>query len=267
MGEYSYDDLFARNIGIFTPEQQGRIREMTVAIAGVGGLGGSAAYSLCRLGVGRLHLADPETFDASNVNRQFGAYVDTVGVPKVHAVARELRRINPGIELQLWERPLDASSVRGFLKDADAVVDGLEFFELEAERSLHREAVSRGLWVFMLQGVGNVTSFVSFDPHGVTFEQMFVDASGHVELARLIRFMFPRLPLDASPADVAAVLSAYERGEAVHFPSYSVLAPMGGCFVVEDLVNVTVRERRPAGVAPSLYLLDLDDMSITHYEG
>ena len=57
---YSYEDLFQRNIGVFTAEEQERIRGLVVAIAGAGGLGGPVAYNLARLGVGEIRLADPE---------------------------------------------------------------------------------------------------------------------------------------------------------------------------------------------------------------
>ena len=59
--EPTYDEITQRNIGVFTPDEQARIRALVVAIAGCGGIGASAAHYLARLGVGELRLADPRS--------------------------------------------------------------------------------------------------------------------------------------------------------------------------------------------------------------
>jgi molybdopterin/thiamine biosynthesis adenylyltransferase len=261
---FSYDELFQRNIGIFTPDEQDSIKELKIAIAGVGGLGGSVAYSLARLGVGELRLADPEIFEVSNINRQFGAYIDTVGMYKSDAIADELLRINPNLIIKKWNEPLNEGNIPAFLDGVSAVIDGIEFFEFENELALHREAVKRGLWVFMLQGVANITSFLTFDPDGATFEDIFFK-NGGIDLMAAISKMFPKLPAGATEEAISAILADFEAGKGIHFPSYSVLAPMGGVFVVEELIKVIVRKMPPAEVAPSLFLLDLSDMTISHH--
>ena len=49
-----YEEMTQRNIGILSCEQQGKLRQSTVAIAGVGGVGGLTAERLVRLGIGGL---------------------------------------------------------------------------------------------------------------------------------------------------------------------------------------------------------------------
>ena len=128
----SYEEITQRNIGVVTPEEQARIRSLCVAIAGCGAFGAPTAHYLARLGVGELRLADPEEFEASNINRQFAAYVDTIGVNKAEAVAAELARINPEVAVRTFTDGVCQSSIAGLLDGADVVVDGLDFFELEA---------------------------------------------------------------------------------------------------------------------------------------
>lgn len=53
-----YSEIYARNIGIFTEAEQDKLRHSTIAIAGVGGVGGLLAERLIRLGVGRLKITD-----------------------------------------------------------------------------------------------------------------------------------------------------------------------------------------------------------------
>ncbi len=263
--KYTYDEIFQRNIGVFTKEEQKKIRNLKIAIAGVGGMGGSVAYSLARLGVGEFRLADPEKFEISNVNRQFGAYTDTVGMYKSDAIEQELKRINPEIIIKKWNEPLTPKNIEDFLKGTDVVFDGMEFFELENERYLHKVSVKNKLWVFILQGVFNITTFLAFNPDGVTFEEMFV-VDEKVDLGTMISKMFPELPKGASPEAIQKIMQDYNEGKEIHFPSYSVLAPMGGTFLVEEFIKVIVRGEKPAEEAPNIFSLNLETMEIKHYK-
>ena len=72
---YSYDDAFSRNIGWVTRAEQAALRNKRVAIAGMGGVGGVHLLTLVRLGIGAFHIADFDTFDVANFNRQVGASI------------------------------------------------------------------------------------------------------------------------------------------------------------------------------------------------
>ncbi|MFC1955569.1 ThiF family adenylyltransferase [Chloroflexota bacterium] len=71
--ECEYKEIFSRNIGILTESDQDKLRNCTLAVAGVGGVGGLLAERLIRLGVGQLKITDPGLFEPSNLNRQFGS--------------------------------------------------------------------------------------------------------------------------------------------------------------------------------------------------
>ena len=68
-----------RNLGALTVSQQQRLGRGRVAVIGCGGLGGYVIEELVRVGVGRLHLCDPDTFSPTNVNRQLLAVQATLG--------------------------------------------------------------------------------------------------------------------------------------------------------------------------------------------
>jgi tRNA A37 threonylcarbamoyladenosine dehydratase len=76
---FSYTQAFSRNIGWVTAAEQQVLRGKRVAIAGMGGVGGVHLLTLARLGVGAFHVADFDTFDIANFNRQVGAAVSTLG--------------------------------------------------------------------------------------------------------------------------------------------------------------------------------------------
>ncbi len=80
---FGYADAFSRNIGWLTRSEQASLVNKSVAIAGMGGVGGNHLLTLARLGVGRFHIADFDTFEIHNFNRQVGATVSHLGRSKV----------------------------------------------------------------------------------------------------------------------------------------------------------------------------------------
>jgi tRNA threonylcarbamoyladenosine dehydratase len=259
--EPSYDEITQRNIGVVTPEEQARIQKLVVAIAGCGGVGASAAHFLTRLGVGELRLADPEEFEASNVNRQFAAYVDTIGVNKAVAVAAELARINPGLITRTFTDGVSEGSVGALLDDVDAVVDAVDFWALEAELLLHREARRRGQWVFTSQGAVEITSVTCFDPAQSALEDM-VCVDGRPSAARAIESFMPVLPKAATPELLARAIA----GELPSVPTDVMASVFEATFVVDDLIRVIVRRLPPPVVAPDLYVFDQDDLWLRFWD-
>lgn len=81
-----------------TPGVHDKIKDACVGIAGVGGLGSAVAVALTRIGVGRLIIADFDTVEASNLNRQH-YFIDQIGLPKVYALRDTLARINPHVHV------------------------------------------------------------------------------------------------------------------------------------------------------------------------
>jgi tRNA A37 threonylcarbamoyladenosine dehydratase len=74
---FDYDQAFDRNIGWLSAAEQREFRHCKVAIAGCGGVGGAHLLTLARLGIGRFAIADADTFELANFNRQVGATVPT----------------------------------------------------------------------------------------------------------------------------------------------------------------------------------------------
>ena len=114
-----FTEAFSRNVGWLTPDEQRVLRTKRVAIAGLGGVGGSHLLTLTRLGVERFTIADPDIFEVVNLNRQAGAYVSTCGQRKVEVLARMARDINPDLDLRTFDTEIDGGNVSAFLHDAD----------------------------------------------------------------------------------------------------------------------------------------------------
>lgn len=98
---FTYAEFTTRNIGFVTAEEQAKLNAARVFIPGVGGMGGAAFMLLVRAGVGAFTIADIDTFEVSNLNRQVFANLGTVNRLKADAAAEGARNINPEIKLDV----------------------------------------------------------------------------------------------------------------------------------------------------------------------
>jgi hypothetical protein len=139
-----YEELTGRNAGFVTEVEQATLRSSRVLVCGVGGMGGAAAHTLARVGVGRLTITDPDFFDASNLNRQTFANIDTLGAPKAEATRAALLRINPTLDVRVvganWVECLDE-----LLAEHGVVVNAMD--DPRAGIQLYREARAWGVTV------------------------------------------------------------------------------------------------------------------------
>lgn len=90
-----YRDATKRNIGIVSRAEQDVLRGARVGIVGMGGAGGIYLTTLVRMGIGRFHISDFDTFSVVNINRQAGAMSSTIGRPKAEVMAEIARDIHP----------------------------------------------------------------------------------------------------------------------------------------------------------------------------
>ncbi|MGP8320588.1 MAG: ThiF family adenylyltransferase, partial [Methanosarcinaceae archaeon] len=79
-------EAFSRNIGILTQTEQDKLADAKVAIPGMGGVGGVHLITMTRSGVGKFHIADLDTYEPVNINRQFGARVPDFGRSKIEVM-------------------------------------------------------------------------------------------------------------------------------------------------------------------------------------
>lgn len=100
-----------------------RIKDSRALIIGLGGLGSPVALYLAAAGVGTLHLADFDTVDLTNLQRQIIHDSASVGQPKVDSALARLRAINPDINLVPHRQALDEDSLAAAVDAVDLVLD------------------------------------------------------------------------------------------------------------------------------------------------
>jgi molybdopterin/thiamine biosynthesis adenylyltransferase len=119
---------------------QQRLKQTSVLISRVGGLGSVVAYELAAAGVGRLILAHAGNVQASDLNRQILMTDDWVGRPRIESAVRRLRQFNPTIEIVAVEENLSADNADALVEQADLVVDAAPLFQ---ERLAMNDAAER----------------------------------------------------------------------------------------------------------------------------
>ena len=191
---WSYEEAFSRNLGLVTPEEQQKLRRSTVAIPGMGGVGGIHLMTLVRQGVGRFRIADVDTFEVANSNRQYGAEIDTLGRVKAEVMAEKARAVNPEVILDVLPEPIGARNVGRFLEGVDVVLDGIDFFSFDVRRVLFREAQERGIWAITAGPIGFSTAWLVFDPRGMRFDDYFDFHDGMAPLDQFAAFAMGLAP-------------------------------------------------------------------------
>jgi molybdopterin/thiamine biosynthesis adenylyltransferase len=121
---------------------QRRLKGASVFISRVGGVGGAVALELAAAGVGKIILAHAGNLKPSDLNRQILMTHDWLGRPRVECAARQLRALNPRLEVVAVAENVSEANVAGLVGQADVVADCAPRFE---ERFLmNREAVRQG---------------------------------------------------------------------------------------------------------------------------
>jgi molybdopterin/thiamine biosynthesis adenylyltransferase len=170
---FSYQQAFSRNIGWVTREEQERLRGKRVAIAGMGGVGGVHLLTLARLGIGKFHIADFDSFDVVNFNRQVGAMVSTLGQPKAEVLAAMARDINPEIDIKIFPQGLTKENLSEFLAGVDLYVDGLDFFVFSIRQATFAACAERRIPAVTVAPLGMGAGLLTFMPGRMTFEEYF----------------------------------------------------------------------------------------------
>src|SRR4051812_10348700 len=97
--EFDREIAFSRSVGLVTEAELAALESKTVAIAGLGGVGGHHLLTLTRMGVGGFSLAEFDQFALENFNRQGGADLSTIAQPKLDVMVDRALKINPNLRI------------------------------------------------------------------------------------------------------------------------------------------------------------------------
>jgi molybdopterin/thiamine biosynthesis adenylyltransferase len=208
----AYWEMTCRNRGLISIEEQEIISNTVVCQAGVGG-NADVLLTLVQMGFQRFRIADPDTYDLSNLNRQLGGTFDTIGQRKVDVVASELRRMNPNIVVDVYPEGVTEENVEEFLDGAHIVIDGMD--NLIIKKQLFDVARKNGQPVFSSPVIGWTACLAVFDPiRSPTFEEFFGQLPSTAEEQEKFGVRFGSMFMAGSPMelDMAEFRSRVQQG-------------------------------------------------------
>ncbi len=156
------------------------LSEKKVVIFGVGGVGSFAAEALCRAGIGHMVLVDGDVFELSNINRQLGATMETIGRAKVDVMKERLLAINPELDIETRRLFYLPGEMPGFAASfgGDYIIDAVD--TVAAKLGVICEAYDAGIPVISAMGAGNKL-------HPEYFEVAEIEKTSVDPLAKILR--------------------------------------------------------------------------------
>lgn len=123
-------ERYARHIALQEAGEEGQKRLLRgkALIIGAGGLGSPAAMYLAAAGVGTLGIADADTVDLSNLQRQIAHGTEDIGTAKVESMKETINKINPDIEVRTYQMFVGEDNIMELLAEYDFVIDATDNF-------------------------------------------------------------------------------------------------------------------------------------------
>lgn len=261
-----YHDSFERNIGIFTHKEQELLRNSTVAVAGVGGVGGLLVERLIRLGIGNIKITDPGTFEMSNLNRQWGCSVQTTGLHKAQVVSELAQEINPDAKVVCdIDGITNGQDAVEFVAGADLVLDEMDYGAWKESIYLQRVARKQGIYYCFAGAIGFGALLTNFDPNGITLEE-YNGLATDQDLEPLNSIAVgPEKVLPVYPSYISTAMDSQMLGEIIAgtrpVPTCSIGVGLASTMAANTAVNILLK-RKEVIKAPQFVYLDLLDQQI-----
>ena len=188
------DNMFDRTIGLLGEESFKLIQEKTVAIFGLGGVGGTAFEALLRTGFRKFVICDFDKVDPSNLNRQILYTKQDIGLPKVDCAKKRAVSINPDIEVNTIEAKVgeDLIPLLG-IYDIDFIVDAID--DVSAKVVLAKYAQEKQIPFVMSLGMA-----CRMDPSKVMVTKL--NKTTNDPLAKKLRYEMKKVNIDTSKINV-----------------------------------------------------------------
>ncbi len=173
MKQFDYQLAFSRNHGITNNKEQLTLKNSTVAIAGMGGVGGDYLITLLRTGVENFKISDFDDFEMGNFNRQYGATMSTIGQKKMDVMRELALDINPQANISTFGEGINKHNLDEFLNGVDVFVDAVEFFEIKTHQLIINACMTRNIPVIFGVPLGFGVGVLIYTSKGMLFDDYF----------------------------------------------------------------------------------------------
>lgn len=182
------EDFYSRTRRLIGDKPLERLKNSTVAIFGLGGVGSYAVESIVRAGVGSLILIDGDLISQSNINRQLYALNSTAGMPKTEAARLRCLDINPDCRITAMNMTVTPDNLSDIPIDTcDYAVDAID--DVRAKKALILRCKELGVPIVSSMGTGN-----KLDPSRLRLADIY--ETSVCPLARVMRHDLKKLGVD-----------------------------------------------------------------------
>lgn len=260
----TYRERVLRSFGIFNEQQLQKIKETSIGVAGLG-LGGSVFINLVRLGFEKFHIADPDTFERTNINRQRMAKETTIGRRKDEAAIEEAKAINPEVQIQTFPDGVNLGNLDTFLNGLDWVVDVVDVFALPEKMALHEKARQQRIPVASCATLGFSGSVIIFNSETPSFAELTgMDPKGDYikNLENFLRFIAPEIPLYLREQ----LLSAMNKSTHIPFvvPGGEISAAFCATEIAKSIAGFGKKVVAPTGIFADAFDLKVELFRASH---
>jgi len=158
-----------------------KIKNKTVLIIGLGGVGGYALEAIIRSGITKVIIVDYDIIDKTNLNRQILSLTSNIGLNKVDVAYNHIKEINPNCEvIKINEKITNSNINLLFENNPDYIIDACD--TVEVKKQLIRESIKRKIKLISSMGTGN-----KLDPSKLIITD--IRKTSYDPLAKIIRKM------------------------------------------------------------------------------
>ncbi len=248
---HSYTELIDRNWGFLTTQDQEKIKEAKILLAGCG-LGSNIATLAARTGFTRFILADGDKVEVNNLNRQ-AFRLEHVGKNKAEATAELIQEINPKAEMEILPHFITEEETTSLVTKAELIVNMVDPGPVIF--AINQVARYQNKMVFFPFNIGFGGMALAFSPDSATLEEMLEkEVPEEVLFHRLIEKLTPFLPqlnsyMEQFPDTVNDITRRVRP-----VPQLGVAASISASLVVTAMIRVVLG--LPVKVAPHPLALD-----------
>ena len=162
---------------------QERLQQSRVLVVGLGGLGCPAALYLAAAGVGELLLADGDSVELSNLQRQIAHTANDIGSNKAQSAAAAIAALNPEVKVEVIPRHLNEDTMAPWVARVDLVLDATDNYTVRF--ALNRACIAAGVPLLSAAAVRSEGQLLLCDPHrgGPCYRCLYVEGEADTALS------------------------------------------------------------------------------------
>ncbi|MCI0439799.1 MAG: ThiF family adenylyltransferase, partial [Chloroflexi bacterium] len=216
-----YASFTVRNRGLIPDDEQQRLRNARILVAGCGSVGGAVIEPLVRMGAEHLDLAEPDGFDLHNMNRQ-SVRLQDIDRNKAEVFRERMLDINPYASIAVHPHGITDENVEELVRASSIIIDAVDVTTqkpLLAKFSVHEHAKRFSVPVIAGYDVAGLQMLLIYDYRKPSIRLMHGKVrADQIATMQPMEFLRKVVPIAAIPYEMITELGRQVRGERQGFP-------------------------------------------------